>query len=133
MQKSLLIIFLLSVFCTSALVSSADTHAEHTDIGMNDIYHPASDDVDVVVYPNPAEANIFVRLDLIDASLTTSAEIDIEIRSLLGTPMPVEAERIDANRFRIITENFPSGYYLLIVQCQECSQSSKEVFKFLKK
>lgn len=135
MQKNLLVILLLALFCTSALVSSADILTEQAK--TNASYAPVNDAVDVVVYPNPAEENIFVRLDLIDPSFTDSPEIDLEIRSLLGTSMPVEAERIDANRFRILTADFPSGYYLLIVQCKECNgdneHPSKEVFKFLKK
>ncbi|MEK6480722.1 T9SS type A sorting domain-containing protein [Catalinimonas sp. 4WD22] len=135
MQKTLLIILLSALFCTSALVSSANIIADRAKTDV--IYEPINDAVDVVVYPNPAEENIFVRLDLIDPSFTYSSEIDLEIRSLLGTPMPVEAERIDANRFRILTADFPAGYYLLIVQCKECNgdneHPSKEVFKFLKK
>lgn len=135
MQKNLLIILLLVLFCTSALVSSADAYIKHTKVSKN--YEPVNDAVDVVVYPNPAEENIFVRLDLINPSFTNSSEVEFEIRSILGTSMPIEAERMDANRFRILIADFPVGYYLLIVQCKECSNGSshpsKEVFKFLKK
>ncbi|WPP53218.1 T9SS type A sorting domain-containing protein [Catalinimonas niigatensis] len=128
MNKGLLSI-LLFIFSVSGLVLTPNTYAE------TKTYHLEKDDVDAVVYPNPAEEHIFVRLDLIDPFLNADSEIDLEIRNILGTPMPVESEPVDVNKLRIVTADYPSGYYLLIVRCKACGENSrslKNVFKFLK-
>lgn len=135
MNKGLLY-SLLFVFSVSALVLSPHTYAEDTEATSFHYEKDDKDDVDVVIYPNPAEENIFVRLDLIDPTFIDNSEIELEIRNILGNSMPVESERIDASRFRVVTADYPSGYYLLIVHCRACGEnnrSSKNVFKFLRK
>lgn len=136
MHKGLLTLILLSMLSASGLLLSPDTYAKRVEPVVTYGNNPENDIVDAVVYPNPAEENIFVRLDLIDPSLTTDSEVELEIRNILGNTMPVESEAVDASRFRILTSEYPSGYYLLIVRCKECganNRSIKNVFKFLKK
>jgi len=136
MHKGLLTILLLTLFILPGTMSSADANAMENKSDV--VYAESSDkgEVDAVLYPNPAQENIFVRLDLVSPSLINSSDINIEIRSILGSSMPINMERIDASRLKITTADYPSGYYLLIVSCNDCvegNKSVKQAFKFLKK
>jgi len=94
------------------------------------------EDVNAAVYPNPADHQIFVNLDIVDPAFIQGAKANFEIRSILGNVMPLETEQVDADTYRININNYPAGYYLLIVRCVDCENTSattKNVFKFLKR
>ncbi len=135
MNKGLLIIFF--VLFAWGLFLSPYSYAKYAEPMVNTfVHHPENDEIDAIIYPNPAEDNIFVRLDLIDQALTLEAEIEIEIRNILGNPMNVDSERISDSKFRVNTADYSAGYYILIVRCKECKSStrpSKQAFKFMKK
>ena len=88
---------------------------------------------DAPVYPNPARDHIFFRLT--DVSLSDTGDPTIEIRNILGNKMPVRMERTSSDTYRISLNNYPSGYYLLVLQCEGCSAKRgrhEEIHKFLK-
>jgi hypothetical protein len=133
-MKKVLSYILLSLLGTSTLLLSPDSRAER--FAAEAVYagNPVKDDADAVVYPNPALDHIFVRLDLIDPVMSGHT-FKFEIRSILGNTMPVNAERADEHSYRIDTNDYPAGYYLLIVRCEDCNQQvngMRRVFKFLK-
>ena len=88
---------------------------------------------DAPVYPNPARDHIFLHLT--EASLISYQDINVEIRNILGNKMPVQLESLSGGKFRISLSDYPSGYYLLVLQCERCSESQghyEEIHKFLK-
>ena len=90
-------------------------------------------DQDAPVYPNPAQDHIF--LNLTDLTISDNSEPTIEIRNILGNKMPLQLERINRSKYRISLANYPSGYYLLVLQCDHCSATSnrlEKIHKFLK-
>jgi len=134
MKKRLLYILLVTLSTGSVLLSSQG-RAKST-VGSNVPYvsNPVDNDADAVVYPNPSVDHIFVRLDLISPELGNYS-FDFEIRSILGNQMPVKAERVNTNNYRIDTSDYPAGYYLLMLHCKDCTPDGgnmKKVFKFLK-
>lgn len=135
MRKGLIYI-LLSVLGISGMLLSSDSHAEHSAIVADEyVNDPSGDDADAPVYPNPATDHIFVRLDKINPSMGDGS-YDFEIRSILGNSMPVNSEKTDIYSYRIDTSDYPAGYYLLVVRCEDCKAQGnniRKVFKFLKK
>ncbi len=64
-----------------------------------------------------------------------SSDPTIEIRNILGNKMPLQLERINRTTYRISLANYPVGYYLLVLQCDQCGTSHnrhEEIHKFLK-
>lgn len=135
MRKALIYIS-LSLLGISGLPLSPDSHAKHSPVIVREyVDNPSNDDADAPVYPNPATDHIFVRLDKINPSMGTGT-FDFEIRSILGNSMPVNSERTNTYNYRIDTSDYPVGYYLLVVRCDDCKaqgNSARKVFKFLKK
>ena len=88
---------------------------------------------DAPVYPNPARDHIFIRPS--EENFSASGDLDIEIRNILGTKMPVRLEQTNQGTFRVSLADYPSGYYMLILQCEHCGtnqRGQKEIHKFLK-
>ena len=134
MKKRLLYILLVTLSIGPVLFSSQGSAKSANGNSVPYVSNPVDNDADAVVYPNPSIDHIFVRLDLISPELGNYA-FDFEIRSILGNMMPVKAERVDTYNYRIDTGDYPSGYYLLMIRCQDCSTEKgnfKKVFKFLK-
>ncbi len=135
MRKALIYIS-LSLLGISGLPLLSDSHAEHYPVGASEyVDNPSRDGADAPVYPNPATDHIFVRLDKIIPSMGIGT-FDFEIRSILGNSMPVNSERTNTYNYRIDTSDYPAGYYLLVVRCDNCKSqgnSIRKVFKFLKK
>jgi hypothetical protein len=135
-MKKGLVTILLSALCAFGLALSPQSHAKRADAVTAYVTNPTNGESDAPVYPNPAQDHIFVRLDLINSVFMAEPKVEFEIRSLLGNSMPVLSEQVDSHTYRIATQDFPAGYYLLFVRCNECkgqAQSAKNVFKFLKK
>lgn len=87
---------------------------------------------DVSIYPNPVKDFLDVQ---INEDWGQNADLRFEIRNILGNAMPVEVERVDQNKYRIDTAEYPSGYYLLMIQCKSCKQKENKfqnALKFLK-
>ncbi len=88
---------------------------------------------DAPVYPNPARDHIIFHLA--ETAPISSQNINVEIRNILGNKMPVQLESISGGKFRINLSDYPSGYYLLVLQCERCSDQQdhyEEIHKFLK-
>jgi len=89
-------------------------------------------DENAVLYPNPATDYLYVRIDLLKNQFSSPA---FEVRNILGNQMPIRSEQYREDTYRIPVSDFPSGYYLLTISCNDCSgeQSNyKESYKFLK-
>lgn len=88
---------------------------------------------DAPVYPNPARDHII--LQLAEAAPISNRNISVEIRNILGNAMPVLMESVSGGKYRISLSDYPSGYYLLVLQCERCGADQgryEEVHKFLK-
>lgn len=87
---------------------------------------------DASIYPNPVKDVLFLE---IDEDWAQHADLQFEIRNILGNVMPMTVEKVEQNLYRIDTADYPSGYYLLMVQCKSCQvkdNKHRNTFKFLK-
>ncbi len=84
------------------------------------------------IYPNPVKDHFFVRLEAIHPERADNSDLTFEIRNILGNIMPVQLEEAEQDIYRIDTQSYPAGYYLLIVRCASCHDESPKAFKFLK-
>lgn len=133
MKKGLAYI-LLSILATSGLLLSPDSMAERVSNEAVYTTDPSDNDTDGVVYPNPATSHVFIRPGQIDPVFNEHS-FDFEIRSILGNIMPVSFEKAGDDSYRIDTNKYPAGYYLLVLRCNDCQSNErglKKVFKFLK-
>nr|WKN38085.1 T9SS type A sorting domain-containing protein [Tunicatimonas sp. TK19036] len=89
-------------------------------------------DQDAAVYPNPAQDFVFVQVDRVPFSLPADAEPSIKVVDILGNSMNVQSEQINPTTYRLDLSQYPSGYYLLVVNCEGCPDANKGFFKFLK-
>ena len=73
----------------------------------------SNDDVEVKVevFPNPTSE--FLNIDLSYLKLVNPK---IEFRSIIGTRMTVNLQRNGLNKYKVDVQNFPRGYYLVLVR-----------------
>ncbi|MEQ9441630.1 MAG: T9SS type A sorting domain-containing protein [Cyclobacteriaceae bacterium] len=121
-----LVLIVRPLILIALLAVSLATGTFASEIGDNPV------DQDAAVYPNPAQDFVFLRVDRLPLSLPSDADISIKIVDILGNPMKVQSEQIDVSTYRIDLNQYPSGYYLLVVYCNSCSDTEKGLFKFLK-
>lgn len=93
---------------------------------------PKTDNQDAAVYPNPATDFVFVRTDRLPFLSSTDNDVSIRIVDILGNPKKVQKELIDVSTYRIDLSQYPSGYYLLVIQCNDCPEENKTTIRFLK-
>lgn len=96
------------------------------------INEPKPDNQDAAVYPNPATDFVFVRTDRLPFLISADNDVSISIVDILGNPMKVQKELIDVSTYRVNLSQYPSGYYLLIIQCNDCPEKNKTTIRFLK-
>ena len=89
-------------------------------------------DQNATVYPNPATDFIFVRTDRLPFSVSADHELSIKVVNILGNTMKTTTELIDTRTYRIDLSQYSAGYYLLIVQCSNCPDTSKAIIRFQK-
>ena len=124
---------LLLVFCLGTIGTSLATAGEPTDPTPFGKQYVFTVKQDAPVYPNPARDHI--TLQLTESAPLSDRNINVEIRNILGNKMPVQLESISGGKFRINLSDYPSGYYLLVLQCERCSEQQghyEEIHKFLK-
>ena len=124
---------LLLVICLGTIGTSLAHAGEPNDpapFGKQNVFTVKQD---APVYPNPARDHIF--LHLAETAPISDRNINVEIRNILGNKMPVQLESISGGKFRINLSDYPSGYYLLVLQCERCGEQQgryEEIHKFLK-
>jgi len=65
----------------------------------------------IEVYPNPAVENIYIKIENSDLE-----KVEFELFNIIGNSLAIQPEEITKNNFKIKVEEFPAGYYLLIVK-----------------
>jgi hypothetical protein len=65
----------------------------------------------IEIYPNPAVENIFIKIENSELE-----KVEFELFNIIGNSLDIEPEEITKNHFKIKVEEFPAGYYLLIVK-----------------
>lgn len=96
---------------------------------------PGIENENAAIYPNPAKDFISIRPGLLNPAWGQDADLKFEIRNILGNAMPVQAERIEQDIYRLNVAEYPNGYYLLMIQCNSCEEKgskTRNAFKFLK-
>lgn len=127
-MKKLLLVVWLGMIGTSLVFASGPDNP--FPLGKKSVF---TVNQDAPVYPNPARDHII--LHLAENAPINERDISVEIRNILGNKMPVQLETISGGKFRISLTNYPSGYYLLVLQCERCGNEQghyEEIHKFLK-
>ncbi len=130
MKKSVLPAFLVAYFL---LLWFFPRNTEG--IELSDRAEFINDNNDAAIYPNPVKDFLFIRPGVLNAAWAQGATLHFEIRNILGNSMPVAVEKIEQDRYRIDTADYPAGYYLLMIQCESCEKkgaNTRNAFKFLK-
>ncbi len=65
----------------------------------------------IEVYPNPAVENIYVKIENSELE-----KVEFELFNIIGNSLNIQPEEISKNNFKIKVDEFPAGYYLLIVK-----------------
>lgn len=65
----------------------------------------------IEVYPNPAIENIYIKIENSELE-----KVEFELFNIIGNSLDIQPEEISKNNFKIKVEEFPAGYYLLIVK-----------------
>ncbi|MEM6841768.1 MAG: T9SS type A sorting domain-containing protein [Bacteroidota bacterium] len=89
-------------------------------------------DQDAAIYPNPARDFIFFRADKVVDFETSSGNISITVMDILGNPLLVQPEKVQAHTYRIDVSEFTAGYYMLVAQPENSPETKRKVFRFLK-
>lgn len=77
------------------------------------------------VYPNPASDFVHLKFEQ-----PVAREVSLELHSIIGNSLEVDAEVVDDYEVRVRVKDLPSGYYLLDVKKPGVSRTA---FKFLKR
>ena len=65
----------------------------------------------IEIYPNPAVENIFIKIENSELE-----KVEFELFNIIGNSLDIEPEEISKNTFKINVEEFPAGYYLIIIK-----------------
>lgn len=85
------------------------------------------DETDFVeIYPNPATE--YLNINVKDSKLK---DVSFELYDIIGNKIEVQAQELNADKFRIPVEKLHLGYYVLIVS--DVPTRYKKAFKFSKK
>jgi hypothetical protein len=110
MKKTLLLIFTCFFF---TVISQAQS--ERTEENAVELPYFQNDKViqknKIEVYPNPAVENIYVKIENSELE-----KVEFELFNIIGNSLGIQPEEISKNNFKIKIEEFPAGYYLLIVK-----------------
>ena len=65
----------------------------------------------IEIYPNPAVQNVYIKIE--NSELES---LEIEMFNIIGNSIRFEYEEITKDNFKINVEEFPPGYYLLVIK-----------------
>jgi hypothetical protein len=65
----------------------------------------------IEIYPNPAVNNIFIKIENSELE-----KVEFELYNIIGTSLKFQSEEITHNHFKFSVEEYPPGYYLLIIK-----------------
>jgi len=125
MKKILLFAFILFFFIgftTTAQPTFTNEQSEELPYFQNDQIISKNK---IEIFPNPAVENIYVKIDNSELE-----NVEIELFNIIGNSLSFEMEVIEKNNFRIKVEDFPPGYYLLIIK--DPIKRFNQAFKFHK-
>ncbi|SMG39668.1 Por secretion system C-terminal sorting domain-containing protein [Marivirga sericea] len=121
-MKYLINILVLTIFCFNLFNAKAainDPTGKSDNVEIVKALHSAE------VYPNPANDYIYLKIN----DKAFSADVKIEVMSIIGNKMTVSNDRIESGLYKINLKNIPSGHYYVMVTID----SEKSLKKFVKK
>lgn len=65
----------------------------------------------IEIFPNPAVEHIFVKIENSELQ-----KVEFELFNIIGNSLDIKPEEISRNTYKINVEEYPAGYYLLIVK-----------------
>jgi hypothetical protein len=109
MRKALLSVILCTLFSASLAQSTFQQEQD------GELPYFQNDRIElknqIDIYPNPAAKDIFIKIENSELE-----NIEFELYNIIGTSLKFEKEEITRNHFKFSIEEFPPGYYLLIVK-----------------
>lgn len=65
----------------------------------------------IEIYPNPAVENIYVKIENSELK-----KVEFELFNIIGSSLDIKPEEISKNIYKINVDEYPPGYYLLIIK-----------------
>jgi len=81
-------------------------------------------ELQISVYPNPAQDFIMVQLD------DDLRNVKFELNSMIGNKLLIQPEEVGYGKYKIPVKDLSTGYYFLIIKNEE--KRFKKASKFLK-
>ena len=109
-MKALLSVLILLAFFSTSLAQSTFQQEQSGELPyfQNDRIELKNQ---IDIYPNPAMKDIFIKIENSELE-----KVEFELYNIIGTSLKFEKEEITRNHFKFSVEEFPPGYYLLIVK-----------------
>jgi hypothetical protein len=125
MKKLLLfasIFFLLIGITTNAQSTFTDEQSQELPYFQNEQIISKNK---IEIFPNPASEFIYIKINNSEFE-----NIEMELFNIIGNSLSFELEEIEKNSYRIKVEDFPPGYYLLMIK--DPIKRFNQAFKFHK-
>lgn len=79
----------------------------------------------IEIFPNPAVEYIYIKIENSELE-----NVEMELFNIIGNSLSFDLEEIEKNSYRIKVEDFPPGYYLLMIK--DPIKRFNQAFKFHK-
>ncbi len=107
------ILLLLITYFT--LIGFAQAQSEYADEKSMELPYFQNDKIvlknKIEIYPNPAVENLFIKIENSELE-----KVEFELFNIIGNSLDIKPEEITKGTFKIKVEEFPAGYYLLIIK-----------------
>lgn len=121
-----LLLFALTYFLLFGIATAQSALAQEQSVSLPYL----QDDEDtpknkIEIFPNPAVEYIYIKIHNSELE-----NIEMELFNIIGNSLSFDLEEIEKNSYRIKVEDFPPGYYLLMIK--DPIQRFNQAFKFHK-
>jgi len=121
-----LLLFALTYFLLFGIATAQSAFSEEQSVSL-----PYLQDDQIIIknkieiFPNPAVEYIYIKINNSELE-----NVEMELFNIIGNSLSFDLEEIEKNSYRIKVEDFPPGYYLLMIK--DPIQRFNQAFKFHK-
>lgn len=121
-----LLLFALTYFLLFGIATAQSALAREQSVSLPYLQDDESTAKNKIeIFPNPAVEYIYIKIHNSDLE-----NIEMELFNIIGNSLSFDLEEIETNSYRIKVEDFPPGYYLLMIK--DPIKRFNQAFKFHK-